>query len=264
MGADVELSSVARLRVFGADFARQVDIIRRFAVDISDSVVDYQFVMRRKHLRIWQLPTFFGRGQARRCRRMESLRIAKRGCTTGIAGCVDSADADGYDAICRLGALSASASSRARRTVDGRLRVRGYVGGGQSASAGRLADGRIYGVGSSDSDGRMYGVGASDSDAGGCLTPTGSVDTVICVAGGLVCGVVRPSASPPTGGRGGLRENCRTLVYYAFWRAKFFYKRRVRRVKEMLRIWVFLKEKYPPQSNAPPPADARKRAQEAA
>lgn len=109
----------------------------------------------------------------------------------------------------------------------------------------------MYGAGSSDSDGRIHVVGA-------CPTPTGSVGAVVCVADRLACGVVHPSASPPTGGRGGLRENCRTLVSYAFRRAKFFYKRRVRRVKEMLRIWVFLKKKNtPPPTEHPPPADAQ-------
>ena len=247
MGADVELSSVARLRVLGADFARQVDIIRRFVVDISDSVIDYQFVMCRKHLRIWQVSTFFG--------------ADKPADVGGWRVCgLPSVDVRRVLRIVRLGGCGRlRCDLQTRRVVGGGLAGASY--GGQSASSSQIRRRWTVGVRTRWTAGvRVVGCTAWVRP-----TPTGSVDAVVCVVDGLVCGVVRPSASPPTGGRGGLRENCRTLVSYAFRRAKFFYKRRVRRVKEMLRIWALQKKKnIPPRPHTPPPADARKLAQEAA
>lgn len=190
--------------------------------------VDYHTVATPKHLRIWQLPTFFRRARSPMSA-VESLPIPPRRCTTGIAGCVarrmrtatmrfaDSADAYGYDAICRLGAssASASASARARHTADSRRQARRYVGGGvRQACRQDVRRGLVR------------------------LRRTRQM-RLSALQAGSSAGLSDRRRALRQGGGGGLRENCRTLVYYAFWRAKFFYKRRVRRVKEMLRIWVF-------------------------
>lgn len=214
-----------------------------------------------KHLRIWQLPTFFGAGKT--------------------------ADVGGW----RLCGLPSADVRRVLRVAWTR-RIRGRVVADCAARrCGRLRcdlqTRRVVGVG--ELAGASYGgqsAAGSVADVGGRQTAYGRVGRQACgrsdvrrglvrlrrtrqmrlsvLQTGLSAGLSARRRALRQGGGGGLRENCHTLVSYAFWRAKFFYKRRACHVKEMLRIWVFLKEKYPPQSNAPPPADARKRAQEAA
>lgn len=114
--------------------------------------------------------------------------------------------------------------------------VGGCVGNGQ-ATCGH--DGRQVCGRSGDSDG-LGGYGRL-----GC--------------GWRVCGRVRPPRALVRQGAGGLRENCRTLVSYAFGRPKFFCKRRVLPCGNSCGMCVSLKKKYARPAYGRPAARAARK-----
>ena len=167
--------------------------------------------MRRKHLRIWQVSPVFAAGSVADVGGWRVCGLPSADVRRVVADCaarrMQTATMRFTDSPrCRRRARSPMSAVDSRRTdtLDGRR---------TDTLDGRRAGGRMYGVGSSDSD-RLCGCGylrcrrARPTPTGGCTararpTPTDSADAVVCVVDGLVCGVVRPSASPPTGGGGG-------------------------------------------------------------
>ena len=148
--------------------------------------------------------------------------------------------------ICVFGKWRARTVGRTRyvERVRGRSgRIGGCVGNGQATCGhdGRQACGH---------DGRQACGRSGDSDGFGGYGRLG--------CGWRVCGRGRPPRALVRQGAGGLRENCRPLVSYAFGRPKFFCKRRALPCKNSCGLCVSKKKHTPPRMDALPPRAARK------
>lgn len=150
-----------------------------------------------------------------------------------------------------VGACWASVRARrdgqtgAVRRVDGRANRRWSEGHGVCGVGGRVGNGQA----TCGHDGRQACGRSGDSDGLGGYGRLG--------CGWRVCWRVRPPRALVRQGAGGLRENCRTLVSYAFGRPKFFCKRRALPCGNSCGMCVSLKKKYARPAYGRPAAPCR-------